>query len=153
MINVSIQAEDFDVAKAYAEIRGVASGVGAIVTFTGLVRDFTDGSLKSLDIEHYPQMANKSLQSIAGKAAEKWPLKAVTLIHRFGHLAVSDQIVFVGVASGHRDAAFHAANFIMDTLKTQTPFWKKETTAVGSSWVEMKDSDRENANKWLDNDA
>ena len=104
--------------------------------------------LQALELEHYPQMTEKALQGIVAQAQQRWPLAAVTVIHRVGYLRVNEQIVFVGVASGHRDAAFAATSFIMDYLKTKAPFWKKEHYAEGSRWVAAKDSDTVAANRW-----
>lgn len=145
-VQVAVQTEDFDVADCYKTLAKHAS-CGAVATFSGLVRDDT-GDLQALELEHYPQMTEKALQGIVAQAQQRWPLAAVTVIHRVGYLRVNEQIVFVGVASGHRDAAFAAASFIMDYLKTKAPFWKKEHYAEGSRWVAAKDSDTVAASRW-----
>ena len=149
-IKISVQTDDFDQNLQYQQLR-VASTVGAIVTFTGLVREFSDASSNStnFELEHYPGMTEQVLQRIAANACKQWPLDAVTVIHRIGALAPSEQIVFVGVASAHRDAAFKACHFIIDLLKTRAPFWKKE----GSHWVEAKSSDQDAAKCWLEDHA
>lgn len=148
---VRVQAEDFDAGSLFQELSGDPR-CGAVVTFAGLVRDDT-GELKALELEHYPQMTEKALKTIVAQAAEQWPLHKSTVVHRVGYLHVNEQIVFVGVASGHRQAAFEAASFIMDFLKTQAPFWKKEHYTDGSRWVAAKQSDSDAAERWQDKDA
>jgi molybdopterin synthase catalytic subunit len=146
---IRIQAGDFDIA---AEMSAVSRGrpeVGAVVTFTGLCRD-ENGRLSALELEHYPGMAEAELQRIAKEAGERWPLSAVTIIHRHGKLVPGDNIVLVVAASAHREAAFSAASFMMDFLKTRAPFWKKEHFAAGGegNWVSAKDADDEAALRW-----
>ncbi|MEP1554454.1 molybdopterin synthase catalytic subunit MoaE, partial [Paraglaciecola sp.] len=120
-----------------------------VVTFCGLVRDMNlDNSVSSLFLEHYPGMTEKSLLSIIELARDKWPLGRIRVVHRVGRLQVSEQIVFVGVTSQHRQVAFQGAEFIMDFLKTQAPFWKKETTKDGQYWVDAKQSDNHKAKLW-----
>jgi molybdopterin synthase catalytic subunit len=144
MINISIQQHDFNQTALYQSLLGFAH-TGAVVTFTGLVREFDDANPKQpLFLEHYPGMTENTLHKIAAQACAKWPLNAVSLVHRIGHLAPTEQIVFVGVASAHRKAAFEACQFMMDFLKTQAPFWKKE----GTHWVKAKASDQEAADAW-----
>lgn len=150
MKHISVQAVDFDQGEEYRRLRDISAMKGAIVTFTGLVRDYPDGSLEALELEHYPAMTEKSLTEIVDEACERWPLTGVSVIHRYGKLSVSEQIVFVGVASLHRDAAFEAARFVMDVLKTSAPFWKKEYTRTGNHWVEAKEEDQQQANRWRD---
>ena len=149
MIRVAMQAVDFDVAEAYQTLRLLSADTGAIVSFTGLVRDLHQASLSSLTLEYYPGMTEKSLQAIAENAFRRWPLQGLSIIHRYGKLSVNAQIVFVGVASAHRQAAFDAANYSMDLLKTQAPFWKKETTDHGSQWLDANRSDIESAERWF----
>jgi molybdopterin synthase catalytic subunit len=147
--HIQVQTEDFDLATEYQTLRNNNPKDGAIVTFVGLVRDFNQsGNVSGLFLEHYPAMTEKSLHSIVEQARVKWPIGRVTVIHRVGQLDVSEQIVFVGVSSQHRQAAFHANEFIMDYLKTQAPFWKKETSNQGDTWVEAKQSDAQKAKKW-----
>jgi len=144
---LSVQYEDFDLAKEYACLRMRSDNAGALVMFVGLVRDLPDGLLQ-MTLEHYPQMTEKALGNIIADAKQRWPLQAVRIIHRVGNLQPSDQIVFVGVASAHRAAAFSAAEFIMDYLKTQAPFWKRETQSNGERWVAAKVSDEKALEKW-----
>ena len=144
---LNVQCEDFNLAKEYASLKVRADNAGGIVMFVGLVRDLPDGLLQ-MTLEHYPQMTEKALANIIADAKQRWPLQAVRIIHRVGNLQTSDQIVFVGVASAHRAAAFSAAEFIMDYLKTQAPFWKKEKQANGEQWVAAKVSDEDALEKW-----
>lgn len=144
---LNVQREDFDLAKEYAFLKMRSDNAGGIVMFVGLVRDLPDGLLL-MTLEHYPQMTEKALANIIADAKQRWPLQAVRIIHRVGNLQPSDQIVFVGVASAHRAAAFSAAEFIMDYLKTQAPFWKKEKQANGEQWVAAKVSDEDALEKW-----
>lgn len=146
---VRIQSDDFDMA---AEIEAITKGradVGAVVTFTGLCRD-EQGTLEALEIEHYPVMAEAEISRIANEAASRWPLSGLIAIHRYGRIAPSQNIVLVIAASKHRQAAFEAASFLMDYLKSHAPFWKKEHLVDGSSgdWVEAKDSDDAAAARW-----
>jgi molybdopterin synthase catalytic subunit len=148
---ISIQHEDFDPAEEYKKLRANSDGDGdgAIVTISGLVRDHNDeGSVSSLYLEHYPGMAEKSLMNICSEARKLWPLGQIRIIHRVGYLDKNEQIVFVGTSSAHRDAAFAAAQFIMDYLKTEAPFWKKEATSAGSTWVLAKESDKHALKRW-----
>ncbi|WP_075180768.1 molybdopterin synthase catalytic subunit MoaE [Pantoea sp. 1.19] len=122
---------------------------GAVVTFTGKVRNHNLGaSVQALSLEHYPGMTESVLHALVEDARARWPLGRVTVIHRTGALFPGDQIVLVGVSSAHRAAAFAAAEFIMDTLKTRAPFWKRETTPQGDRWVDARDSDRDAAARW-----
>lgn len=145
---IQVQEHDFDLAAEYAAL-SKSYQTGAVVTFVGKVREMNEGAqVQGLTLEHYPQMTEKALQSIAQQAQARWPLLAIKIIHRVGKLELGDQIVLVGVASQHRDAAFAACQFIMDYLKTQAPFWKKEQTAQGDHWVSAKDSDQQAAAQW-----
>ena len=147
--HISVQTEDFDFADEYQKLRHSSNSDGAIVTFVGLVRDTNlEQSVTGLFLEHYPAMTQKALNQIVESARAKWQLGSVSVIHRVGQLAVSDQIVFVGVTSQHRQSAYLANEFIMDYLKTQAPFWKKESTTQGDNWVEAKNSDIEKAKNW-----
>lgn len=146
---VRVQREDFDVA---AEIRGLAGGrgdTGAVVTFSGLCRD-EDGTLAALELEHYPGMAEEEIGRIAGQAIVRWPLTGLTVIHRFGRIEPGANIVLVVAASAHRHAAFEAASFLMDYLKTSAPFWKKEhrTDGTAGDWVAAKDTDDDALERW-----
>jgi molybdopterin synthase catalytic subunit len=149
--SVSVQEADFDLS---AEVRALTSGdhaVGAVASFVGLVRDNNDGiGVADMTLEHYPGMTEKALHEIVAKAGERWELLGVRVIHRVGHLQPGAQIVLVVVSSPHRGNAFAACEFIMDYLKTQAPFWKKESTAEGSRWVDARDSDESALEKWKD---
>jgi len=147
---ILVQEADFDVAAQYNALRTQCDNSGAIVLFTGLVRDFNaQGGIEGLVLEHYPAMTHKSLEGIVQKAEARWPLLGVTVIHRVGKLNNADQIVLVAVASQHRDAAFEAAQFIMDYLKTEAPFWKKECLSDSEGqWVEAKESDQRARDRW-----
>lgn len=146
---ISVQTQDFSLADEYQKLSDDNVTDGAIVTFVGMVRDFNDGSdVVGLYLEHYPGMTEQCLTDIAAQASERWEIGRVRVIHRVGQLSLGDQIVFVGVTSKHRQSAFEACQFIMDYLKTQAPFWKKETTQEGARWVEAKQSDQDKADAW-----
>ena len=145
---IRVQTGDFDIAEELAFIRLNAS-VGAVASFIGLVRDVNDGSgVSTLTLEHYPLMTEKALAGIVREAESRWCILGSTVVHRVGELKPTDQIVLVIVASAHRGDAFAACEFIMDYLKTQAPFWKKEQTPNGSRWVEARDSDDAAARRW-----
>ncbi|AIU66221.1 MULTISPECIES: molybdopterin synthase catalytic subunit MoaE [Vibrio] len=148
MERVSVQFEDFSVGAEYEALaQGTASG--AVVTFVGKVRDMNLGdNVTGLSLEHYPGMTEKALGEICQQAEQRWPLLDVRVIHRVGDLDIGDQIVFVGVSSAHRGAAFEACEFIMDYLKTKAPFWKKERTTEETRWVESRESDAKAAERW-----
>lgn len=146
---VSVQTEDFSVESEIQKLRDQSAETGAIATFQGLVSDLNDGSkVTSLTLEHYPGMTEKSLQKIIDEAKNRWPLLGARVIHRVGTLQIKDQIVFVGTSSRHRQAAFDACQFIMDYLKTDAPFWKKEVSDSGEGWVQSRASDQEARGKW-----
>lgn len=146
---VRIQAQDFDAASEIAALTAGRADIGAVVTFSGLCRD-EGGVLAALELEHYPGMAEAEIGRIAAEAVERWPLQGVTVIHRHGRIRPGENIVLVVTASAHRQAAFEAADFLMDYLKSRAPFWKKEHRAEGteSSWVEAKDRDDKAAARW-----
>jgi molybdopterin synthase catalytic subunit len=146
---VRIQREDFDTAAEIARLGEGRSDVGAIVTFSGLCRDEA-GTLAALELEHYPGMAEAEIARIAKEAADRWPVTGLTAIHRFGRIEPGENIVLVVAASSHRQAAFEAAAFLMDYLKTRAPFWKKEHRRDGSAgdWVEAKDADQAATLRW-----
>lgn len=146
---VRIQVDDFDVAAEIGRLTQRQTDIGAVVTFTGLCRDEA-GSLSALELEHYPGMAEAEIGRIAAEAAERWPLSGLTVIHRHGRIRPGENIVLVVSASRHRQAAFDAANFLMDFLKSRAPFWKKEHRADGDSgnWVEAKTADNDAAARW-----
>lgn len=146
---ISIQPEDFNPGHEYERLEGNKSS-GAIVTFTGTVRDMNLGDqVGGLFLEHYPGMTENALQAIIDEAMARWELQSVRVIHRIGQMYPGDRIVFVGVASAHRKEAFAACEFMMDYLKTRAPFWKKETTPDGDRWVDERESDQEAADRWL----
>ena len=145
-MTVRVQSDPFDLG---AELAGFASGrtdIGAQVSFTGLVRD--DGGLRHMEIEHYPGMTEKAIAGIVEQATTRWDLKATLVIHRFGTLAPGEQIMMVATAAGHRVAAFEAAEFLMDYLKSRAPFWKREVTQTGADWVAAKDADEDALRRW-----
>ncbi len=146
---VRIQEADFDVAAEIARLSAGAPDVGAVVTFTGLCRS-EDGSLDALELEHYPGMAEAEIGRIAEEALERWPLAGLPVIHRHGSIAPGGNIVLVVAASRHRQAAFDAAGFLMDFLKTRAPFWKKEHRADGGQggWVDAREADDEATARW-----
>lgn len=148
-MSVSVQAEDFDVAAELAGLTADRTDIGAVVTFTGLVRDMAGGEgISDMELEHYPGMTEKALASIEAEANDRWELQAIRIIHRYGKLEPGAQIVLVAAASPHRGAAFEAAEFLMDFLKSRAPFWKKEGTADGGKWVDARDADEAALNRW-----
>lgn len=148
-MSISIQEHDFDVGAELATLRADNTGIGALVSFTGLVRDFSgDDPIEKLTLEHYPGMSEKALVAIIDQAHSRWNLIASRVIHRIGELLPNEQIVFVATAAAHRSDAFDAAEFIMDYLKTSAPFWKKEHTYHGAAWLETKAADLERAARW-----
>lgn len=151
MIALRVQAADFDVGAELNRLRAGRADIGALVSFTGLVRDMADGEpLTAMTLEHYPGMVERQLGAICTEAAARWPLLAGTVIHRFGRLTPGDQIVLVAIAASHRLAAFEAAMFIMDWLKTRAPFWKLEERGDARAWVAARSSDDVAAARWQD---
>ena len=147
-MKIVVQRDDFDVG---FEIKSISknSKIGAIASFIGLVRDVNDGAtVGTMTLEHYPGMTEKALAAIVEEAKGRWQVLDCTVIHRFGELKPTDQIVLVVVASGHRGDAFAACEFLIDYLKTRAPFWKKEQTPEGARWVESRSSDDEAAQRW-----
>ncbi len=142
-MSVSVQAEDFDVGSEMASMTASRVDIGALVSFTGLVRDMPNGS--EMVLEHYPGMTEKALSRIEAEARERWELQDCRIIHRYGPLEAGAQIVLVLTASPHRHAAFEAAAFIMDFLKSRAPFWKKE---AGSGWVDAREADEAALGRW-----
>ncbi len=147
MIQVRIQPEDFDPGAEIERLHVGRGDIGAVASFVGLVRG--DG-IDALTLEHYPGMAERQIRAIADEATVRWPIDAGIVIHRHGRLAVGERIVLVAVASAHRAAAFEACAFLMDWLKTQAPFWKREEASGTSRWVEAKSSDDLAAQRWLE---
>lgn len=147
-MRIIVQEAPFDFG---AEAAGFASGrhdMGAVVTFTGIVRDLRDGGLQAMEIEHYPGMTEKALEAIAAEAIERWSLGDALVIHRYGRLTPGEQIMMVATAAPHRKDAFEAAEFLMDYLKSRAPFWKKEYDATSGSWVAAKDEDEAALTRW-----
>jgi molybdopterin synthase catalytic subunit len=146
---VRVQQEDFDAGAEIARLRADNPQIGAVASFIGIVRDLNEGAaVGSITLEHYPGMTDKALTSIAEQAKTRWNLLDVLIIHRIGTLAPTDQIVLVVTTSSHRGDAFAACQFVMDYLKTEAPFWKKEVTAEGTRWVDARDSDFEARERW-----
>lgn len=144
---VRVQEDAFD---AGAELNDFAAGrtdIGAVVSFTGVVRD-TDGSLQAMQIEHYPGMTEKAIAGIVAEATQRWALSDTLVIHRYGRLQPGAPIMMVATAAAHRAGAFQAADFLMDYLKSRAPFWKKEITDQGADWVAAKDADEDALNRW-----
>lgn len=147
-MSIRVQREDFDVGAELTAMKGNRA-IGALACFVGLVRDINDDNVVgSLTLEHYPGMTEKALAQIVEQARSRWDVMEVRVIHRVGTLYPADQIVFVAVAGAHRGEAFAACEFIMDYLKTQAPFWKKEHTPSGARWVEARSSDDMAAQRW-----
>ena len=145
---VKVQQQDFDLSAVNRELCQGRSDIGAIASFIGLVRDMPENRLEQMTLEHYPGMTEKSLGNIIETARQRWDILDCAVIHRVGDLKPADQIVLVSVISAHRKAAFAACEFVMDYLKTEAPFWKKETSEKGSHWVAAKDSDNKARDKW-----
>ncbi len=146
-MRISVQAEPFDLGGEVAAFSSGVRGAGAVVSFTGLVRD-EGGRLAAMEIEHYPGMTEKAIRAIVDKAVARWSLVDALVIHRFGRLGPGEAIMMVATAAGHRSEAFAAAEFLMDYLKSRAPFWKKELGAVGSEWVAAKDADEAALKRW-----
>lgn len=148
-ISVRVQREDFDVAVEQNRITNGRRDIGAVVSFVGLCRD-EQGTLAALELEHYPGMAQSELRRIGQNCAQRWPIQELGIIHRFGKFVPGDNIVLVIAASPHRQAAFDAASFVMDFLKTSAPFWKRQhlTSGEDGSWVSAKVEDDQAADRW-----
>ncbi|MEO0683312.1 MAG: molybdenum cofactor biosynthesis protein MoaE, partial [Pseudomonadota bacterium] len=144
-----VQAEDFDLSAEVARLTEGRADIGAVATFTGLVRDTARGApITAMTLEHYPGMTERALTAILQRAAARWPLQGALAVHRFGTLAPADRIVLTAAASPHRQAAFEAAAFVMDFLKTEAPFWKKEAGPGGAAWVDARESDEAARARW-----
>jgi molybdopterin synthase catalytic subunit len=144
-VTVRLQREDFDIGAEIAQLTQGRTDIGAVATFTGICRD--DG-IVAMTLEHYPGMAEAEISRHVEEAQTRWPLKGVTVIHRHGRLVPGENVVLVITASSHREAAFAAAEFLMDYLKVSAPFWKKEERAQGAGWVEAKQIDTAAAERW-----
>ena len=151
-IRVSVQEADFDLTAEHDRLTAGRPDIGAVASFVGLVREVAKAEggapVSAMTLEHYPGMTEKSLRAIAEEAASRWPLLGVTVIHRVGRLEPGDRIVLAAAASAHRGAAFEAAEFLMDYLKTRAPFWKKEETPDGARWVDARETDDKAAARW-----
>lgn len=146
---VRVQREDFDAGTEIARLRGADPKIGAVAAFIGIARDVNDGeTVGTLALEHYPGMTERALEEICAQARERWKIADVLVVHRIGELRPTDQIVLVAVTGSHRGEAFAACEFVMDYLKTEAPFWKKETTASGARWVDARDSDDHARARW-----
>jgi molybdopterin synthase catalytic subunit len=149
MARVSIQHADFDLSREVAALREGDAGVGAVASFVGTVRDGNDDRVVAeLDLEHYPGMTERAIEAMIDDAMRRFDIRAVRVVHRVGRLVPGDQIVLVAVTSAHRGQAFRACEFLMDGLKTQAPFWKKETTPEGTRWVEARAADDDALRRW-----
>lgn len=147
-MKIVVQQADFDLSTESRALCHGRTDIGAVASFVGLVRDLPEGGLQQMTLEHYPGMTEKALQQIVDRAAERWQLQDATIIHRIGPMQPGEQIVLVLVASAHRGDAFAACEFIMDYLKTDVPFWKKEESEQGASWVDARESDDIARRKW-----
>jgi molybdopterin synthase catalytic subunit len=148
-MTVRVQLEDFDTAAELDRMTAGQTQIGAVVTFTGLVRDFANpDGVQRMTLEHYPGMTQRQLEAIVAEARQRWPLDDCLVIHRYGELVPGDRIVLVITASAHRQAAFEASAFLVDWLKTKAPFWKLEEDGGQRRWVEAKASDDEAASRW-----
>jgi len=146
---VSIQSADFDLSAEVATLRAGDAGVGAVATFIGTVRDRNDGNAVSdMELEHYPGMTERAIEAMIDEAQRRFDIRAARVVHRVGALRPGDQIVLVAVSSAHRGQAFQACEFLMDYLKTQAPFWKKETTPEGARWVDARVADDAALARW-----
>ena len=152
---IRVQEQDFDVGKELSELTEGNHAIGGLAVFVGLVRDHvgtkggSGSEISAMTLEHYPAMTEKMLAEIEAEAQARWPLEATLVIHRFGRLEPGDRIVMVAAASSHREAAFEAAQFLMDWLKTKAPFWKLEESDQGAEWVDARESDNAAAARWV----
>lgn len=146
-MNVRVQSEAFDPGEVLSTFAKGRTDIGAIVSFTGVVRD-SDSTLQAMEIEHYPGMTEAAIEKILGQATDRWSLMDGLVVHRYGLMSPGDVIMMVATASAHRAAAFEAADYLMDYLKSRAPFWKKEISATGTSWVEAKDDDEAALRRW-----
>ena len=148
-VTIRIQTADFDIAREIAALTASRTDIGAVVTFSGICRGTENGdATTALTLEHYPGMAEAEITRHAEQAMTRWPLTGITIVHRVGRIVPGENIMVVLTASAHRQAAFHAAEFLMDYLKAHAPFWKREETAEGAGWVAAKADDDEAAARW-----
>ena len=148
-MSVRLQTGDFDPASEAAALTRGREDIGAVVTFTGIVRNREDGGLLALELEHYPGMTERALEAINREARARWRLEGSLILHRHGRLVPGDRIMMVATAAAHRQDAFEAAEFLMDYLKSRAPFWKKEHTRNGASWVEAQERDETALDRWV----
>jgi molybdopterin synthase catalytic subunit len=149
-MTVRVQTQDFDAGFEINQLRNARKDTGAIVSFVGQVRDINDGDMVAqLTLEHYPGMTEKTLEAIISQAKSRWDIIDALIIHRVGSLKPTDQIVLVAVSGAHRGEAFKACEFVMDFLKTEAPFWKKEVTQSGERWLDAKDTDNTARERWI----
>jgi molybdopterin synthase catalytic subunit len=148
-VPVRVQREDFDAGREIAQLRAADPKIGAVAAFIGVARDVNNGdAVATLTLEHYPGMTERALEEICTQARARWNIADVLVIHRVGELRPTDQIVLVVVTSAHRGEAFSACEFVMDYLKTEAPFWKKEATGEGTRWVDARDADEQARARW-----
>jgi molybdopterin synthase catalytic subunit len=148
-VPVRIQREDFDAGAEIARLRAGDPRIGAVASFVGVARDRNDGAtVSTMALEHYPGMTEKAIEAIVEQARARWEVAEILVIHRIGTLKPLDQIVLVVVTSGHRGEAFAACEFVMDYLKTEAPFWKKESTPAGERWVDAREADEAARSRW-----
>ncbi|XDA97356.1 molybdenum cofactor biosynthesis protein MoaE [Sulfitobacter sp. LCG007] len=147
-MRVSVQEEAFDVGAESSAFARRCANMGAMVTFTGIVRDLPGNPLEAMEIEHYPGMTESAIREIAQQAVARWSLGNALVIHRYGRLTPGELIMMVATAAPHRKAAFEAAEFLMDYLKSRAPFWKREITARGAEWVAARDEDEAALKRW-----
>ncbi|RBI71549.1 molybdenum cofactor biosynthesis protein MoaE [Roseovarius sp. TE539] len=147
-MDIRVQDAPFDLGAESGVFAARQSGMGAVVTFTGIVRDNAAGDLSEMMIEHYPGMTEKAIGDIATEASNRWNLGDILIIHRYGALAPQEMIMMVATSAPHRSDAFEAAEFLMDFLKSRAPFWKKEVTRDSARWVEAKDEDEDALSRW-----
>ena len=149
VLRTSVQADDFDIDQLQSQLLQGSCEEGAVATFTGYVRSTNvERDVYSMELEHYPGMTEKSIDSILAQACKRWPVLAATVVHRVGKLKPGEKIVWVGVSSSHREASFAACEFVMDYLKTRAPFWKRELGPDGACWVEARATDDQRARRW-----
>ena len=149
---IRVQAEAFDAGAELSRVASAAGGAGGIVSFTGIVRA-GEGEVDALELDHYPEFTERAIEAIAADARDRFALTALTMIHRYGRLAAGEPIVFVAAAAHHRRAAFDAVDYLMDRLKTEAPFWKREHGSHGARWIEARDADHEDRARWREGAA
>lgn len=147
-MTIRVQADRFDMGAELNAFAATQTGAGALVSFTGIVRDLASGDLDAMEIEHYPGMTERALAAIEAQARARWDLADVLVVHRYGAMAPGDMIMMVATASRHRADAFAAAEFLMDYLKSRAPFWKREVTSEGAGWVAAKETDEDALKRW-----